>query len=95
MTVSLTIDGRPVTTEPGTTVLEAARRAGIEIPTLCFVEGLEPAASCFLCAVQVEGRPNLSPACALPVAAGMQVSTDGPDVREARRMALRTGRCDK
>ncbi len=86
--VTLTIDRRQVSVEPGTTVLAAARRLGIEIPTLCFVEGFEPVASCFLCAVQIEGRPNLSPACAMPVAPGMVVTTDSEDVRAARKVAL-------
>jgi formate dehydrogenase major subunit len=86
--VSVTIDGRAIAVESGTTVLEAARRLDIVIPTLCFVEGLEPAASCFVCAVQVEGQAHLSPACALPVADGMVVTTNSEDVRAARRMAL-------
>ncbi len=86
--VKVTIDGRTLDVEPGTTVLEAARRLGIEIPTLCHVEGLEPAASCFLCAVQVEGARTTSPACALAVADGMTVATDTPDIRASRRMAL-------
>ena len=42
-----------------------AEKLGIEIPTLCFVQGFEPVSSCYLCAVQIEGRPNLSPACAM------------------------------
>ena len=86
--VALTIDRRPVTVEPGITVLQAARQAGIRIPTLCDVPGLEPAASCFLCAVQVEGRRTFSPSCALPVSEGMVVTTDSDDVRRARQMAL-------
>lgn len=86
--VTLTIDGRTVRVEPGTTILAAARQLGIEIPTLCFVEGFEPAASCFLCAVQVEGRATLAPACAMPVVEGMVVTTGNEDVRAARKMAL-------
>ncbi len=86
--VTLTIDGRPVSVEDGTTVLAAAQRLGIRIPTLCYVSGIEPAASCFLCAVEIEGRRNLAPACAMPVAEGMVVSTGSPDVRSARKMAL-------
>jgi formate dehydrogenase major subunit len=74
--------------EAGTTVLEAAGRLGIRIPTLCFVRALEPAASCFMCAVQIEGRANLSPSCALPVSEGMRVTTNSDDVRSARKMAL-------
>jgi formate dehydrogenase major subunit len=87
-TVTLTIDNRQITAQAGTTVLAAARNLGIEIPTLCHVPGLAPVASCFLCAVQVAGRRNLSPACALPVADGMVVTTASEDVRAARRMAL-------
>lgn len=86
--VALTIDGRPVSVEDGTTVLAAAQRLGIRIPTLCHVPGIEPAASCFVCAVQIEGRRNLSPACAMPVADGMVVETDTPDVRSARKISL-------
>ena len=87
-TVSLTIDRRTLSVETWTTVLEAAERLGIRIPTLCHVRGLEPVASCFLCAVQIEGRRTLSPACALPVSEGMVVTTDSDDVRRARQMAL-------
>jgi formate dehydrogenase major subunit len=86
--VSLTIDGRRISVEPGTTVLEAAQWLGIRIPTLCHVPGIEPAASCFLCAVQIEGRRTLSPACGMPVAEGMAVVTGSEDVRAARKMAL-------
>ncbi len=86
--ITLTIDGRPLTVEAGTTILDAARRLGIHIPTLCYVEGLEPASSCFLCAVAVEGRRHLLPACALPVSDGMVVATDSEDLRAARKMAL-------
>ncbi len=85
---TLTLDGRRVTVERGATVLEAARRLGVEIPTLCHVEGLEPAAACFLCCVQVEGARTLSPSCALPAADGMVVTTDSDDIRGARKMAL-------
>ena len=86
--VALTIDRRPLSVEPGTTVLKAARQLGIRIPTLCDVPGLEPVASCFLCVVQVEGRRTLSPACALPASEGMVVTTDSDDVRRARQIAL-------
>jgi len=86
--VRLTIDGRDVAVAPGTTVLAAAEWLGIRVPTMCHVKGIEPAASCFVCAVQIEGRRTLSPACAMPVAEGMVVHTQTEDVRTARRMAL-------
>jgi formate dehydrogenase major subunit len=87
-TFTITIDRRPVEVTPGETILQAARRLGISIPTLCHVEGFPPSASCFLCAVQIEGRPNLWPSCAMPVAEGMTVTTDSEVVRTARRTAL-------
>lgn len=87
-TVRLTINGRGIEVPEGTTLLEAARQLGIEIPTLCHVEGLEPASSCFLCCVQIEGHRGLSPACAMPVADGQQVITDSDDIHASRRMAL-------
>ena len=86
--LNLTIDGRAVEVEQGTTILGAARKLGIAIPTLCHVEGFEPSASCFLCAVKLEGRPNLSPSCAMPAAEGMVVITDSEEVRAARKTAL-------
>lgn len=86
--VSLTIDGRLVKVPEGTTVLDAARWLGIRIPTLCHVQGLEPAASCFVCAVRVEGRRTLQPACALPAEQGMVVDTASSEVRASRKLAL-------
>jgi len=86
--VTLEIDGRRVRVPAGATVLEAARALGIEIPTLCHVPGLAPVGSCFLCVVQLEGRTNLSPSCALPAAEGMVVTTDSEDIRATRKMAL-------
>jgi len=86
--ISLTIDGRRIAVDKGTTVLGAAEWLGIRIPTMCHVKGIEPAASCFVCAVQIEGRRTLSPACAMPAAEGMVVHTATEDVRKARRMSL-------
>jgi len=86
--VTIRIDGRPATVPPGTTILEAARQLGLSIPTLCHVEGFEPSASCFLCAVKIEGRPNLWPSCATPVAEGMVVVNDSEEVRLARKTSL-------
>lgn len=68
--------------------MESARWLGIRIPTMCHVPGIEPAASCFVCAVQIEGRRTLAPACGMPVAEGMVVVTGSEDVRTARKMAL-------
>ncbi len=86
--IRLTIDNRETSVEEGTTILQAARGLGIRVPTLCHVEGFPPSASCFLCAVQVEGRPTLSPACAMPVSEGMKVRTESDEVRASRKMSL-------
>lgn len=86
--ITITIDGRSVTVPPGTTVLDAARWLGIRIPTLCHIQGLEPASSCFVCAVRVEGRRTLQPSCALPVAPGMVIDASSDEVRNTRRLAL-------
>lgn len=86
--IGLEIDGRPVRVEAGATVLEAALRAGIEIPHLCHHPAFPPAGSCRLCAVEIEGLPKLEPACATAVREGMVVRTGSPRVVEARRSVL-------
>jgi formate dehydrogenase major subunit len=88
VTINLTIDGRKAVVPVGQTILQAARTLGLSIPTLCHVEGFEPSASCFLCAVKIEGRPNLWPSCATPAAEGMAVTTDSEEVRSARKTSL-------
>ena len=88
MPLKLTIDGREVEVEKGATVLDAARRLGIHVPTLCYLEGVRAAGSCSLCVVQIEGLTNLVPSCVAPAEDGMVVTTDSDDIRAARRMAL-------
>jgi ferredoxin len=84
----LTIDGQPVEAPAGATILEAARLVGVEIPTLCYHEGLPAQTSCMICVVRVDGGQKLRPACATPVREGMVVETQAPEVISARRMAL-------
>ncbi len=84
----LTIDGSEVEVADGATVLEAAREMGIAVPTLCHSDEGEHQTSCFVCAVQIEGRNELLPACATPVADGMTVTTASDDVHGARRAGL-------
>ena len=86
--VKLTINGESVSAPAGRTILEAARDQGIDIPTLCFVEGLSPSGSCRLCVVEVEGSRTLVGSCHTPVAEGMVVHTHSPRVLEARRVIL-------
>ena len=86
--IKLTIDGRPVEVTPGDTILAAARKLGISIPTLCHVPGIDASASCFMCAVKIDGRPNVWPSCAMPAAEGMVVTTNSAEVRDVRKTAL-------
>ena len=88
MSARLTIDGRQVEVEDGATILDAARKLGIEIPTLCYRGGIEPSASCFMCVVRIEGREGLVPSCRAPALAGTVVTTDSAEIRAARRTAL-------
>ncbi len=84
----LTIDDTPVQVEPGATILDAARKLGIGIPTLCFLEGHPPQTSCMVCLVKVDGDDKLLPACATRVRDGMRVESECDEVRHARRTAL-------
>ena len=85
---SLSIDGRAVSVPDGATVLDAARRLSIAIPTLCHVEGFAPSASCLLCVVKVNGAARLVPSCATRAEEGMAVESETPEVHAARRTAL-------
>src|SRR5262245_65858241 len=86
--VRITIDSRPVEAAPGTLVIDAAKRAGIEIPSFCYWEGLSLQAACRMCLVEVEKAPKLMASCTLPVAEGMVVRTGTPQVALARKMTL-------
>ena len=80
--VNLTINGKAVSVPAGTTILEAAKSAGIRIPTLCAYEGMGPHAACKLCIVNVDGEDKEKLACAVKVAKGMKVTTDSPALFE-------------
>ncbi|MDK1031736.1 MAG: 2Fe-2S iron-sulfur cluster-binding protein [Planctomycetia bacterium] len=84
----LVIDEREVEVPAGSTILDAARKLGIDIPTLCSLDGHPPQTSCMVCLVQVEGVGRLVPSCAAKVAEGMRVWSETEEVREARRAAL-------
>ena len=83
-TVTLTIDGKEVTVPKGRTVLQAAIESGIKIPYYCYHPGLGIDGSCRVCIVKIEKMPKLQTSCSTPVADGMVVSTQTPDVVEAR-----------
>jgi NADH-quinone oxidoreductase chain G len=86
--VSLTIDGKKVTIEEGTTILKAAEKVGIEIPAFCWHDKLEPVGACRMCLVEVEKMPKLQVACATVVSEGMVVKTNTPQVLKARKGVL-------
>ncbi len=88
MTLTLTINGQTLTAQPGQTVLEAARAAGIEIPTLCHHKDLSPVGSCRLCSVEVVGAPGLQMACVTAVAPGMNITTESPRLAASRKSIL-------
>jgi len=84
----ITIDGREVQVDAGATVLDAAEKLGIEIPTMCYLRGHEATTSCMVCVVKVAGSNGLVPACGTPVRDGMEVESDCEEVREVRQAAL-------
>jgi len=84
--IKVTIDGRAVQVPEGSTVLRAARAAGVDIPTLCFMEGINEIGACRVCLVEIEGRRGLQAACVLPATEGMAIRTNTPAVRKARKM---------
>ncbi len=86
--VKFTIDGRELEAAPGTLVIEAAKRNGIEIPSFCYYEGLSLQAACRMCLVEVEKMPKMQVACTLPVGPGMVIRTDTEQVRKARKSTL-------
>jgi hypothetical protein len=86
--ITLQIDGREVQVEDGQTVLQAAEKLGIEIPTLCHLEGLPSYTSCMVCVCADAKSGRLFPSCGFPAAEGMQVDASSDTVKSARRDAL-------
>ncbi|MEV6738891.1 formate dehydrogenase subunit alpha [Streptomyces sp. NPDC051104] len=84
-TVSVEVDGLPVTVPEGTSVMRAAALAGIDIPKLCATDSLEPFGSCRLCVVEIDGRRGTPASCTTPVAEGMVVRTQTPKVEKLRQ----------
>jgi formate dehydrogenase major subunit len=86
--ITLTVDGRPIHADDGMTILEAARSAGIEVPTLCWYPRLPVVGSCRICLVSVDGSPKLAAACATAAQSGMVVQTESPSAVANRRSVL-------
>ena len=88
--VTAMIDGREVVSKPGTTVIEAAKALGIEIPYYCYHKRLSIAANCRMCLVEMSNAPGgkLMPACQVPVGEGVAIKTDTPRVKDQQRATL-------
>ena len=86
--INLKIDGTPVTVPEGTTLLEAARQAGVKIPTLCFLKDINEIGACRMCVVEIKGARALQAACVYPVSEGLEVITNSAKVRKARKITL-------
>ena len=85
---TLTIDGKQITAEQGTTLLQAAKENGITIPTLCHLDGVYDVGACRLCLVEITGYNKLMPACTTIVKETMEVRTDTERLRKYRKMTL-------
>lgn len=86
--VRVTIDGITVEVPSHYTVLEAAKEAGIDIPTLCYLKEINQIGACRICVVEIEGVRNLQTSCTYPVFDGMKVYTNTAKIREARKLNL-------
>jgi predicted molibdopterin-dependent oxidoreductase YjgC len=86
--VTLSIDGVEVTVPAGSTILEACRTQGLDIPTLCYLENLTPVNVCRVCVVELKGSRVLAPACSRPVEPGMEVQTESERVQLSRKVVL-------
>ncbi len=86
--IELTIDGKPARVSEGSTLLEACRGAGIDTPTICYLENLTPVNVCRVCVVELEGSRALVPACSRAAEPGMVVRTDSERVRHSRKLVL-------
>lgn len=83
--VTITIDDQKVTVPDGTTIFEAAKKLGIQIPSLCYDPRLTISGACRICSVEINGHDNLQPSCSFPVYQGMNIKTNSRRVREARK----------
>ncbi|MBV9147113.1 MAG: NADH-quinone oxidoreductase subunit NuoG [Acidobacteria bacterium] len=86
--VSITVDGKKVTGPAGTLLIEACKSAGIEVPAFCYYPGLSVQGACRMCLVRIEKMPKLQTACTVPITDGMVVTTDTPEVVQARKATV-------
>ena len=88
LSLSLTLNGQPISAAAGETILDAAKRAGVTIPTLCHDPRLKPAGACRTCLVEVKGERRLHPACAFPVRDAMEIQTESARITRHRQTLL-------
>ncbi len=86
--VTFTVDSKKLTAPAGTLLIDACKAAGIEIPAFCYYPGLSLQAACRMCVVRIEKMPKLQTACTTPVAEGMVVQTETPEIAQARKATL-------
>ena len=86
--INLKINNVPVSVEPGTTILQAAKSIGIKIPTLCYLKDINEIGACRVCVVEVKGARNLVASCVYPVNEGMEVFTNSERVLQARKTTI-------
>ena len=86
--IDITIDYKAYSVEEGTTVLEACKQAGVNIPTLCYLEKIQAIGACRVCLVEIEGVKDLVASCVMPVSDGMKIHTSNRRVREARKVVV-------
>src|SRR5476649_3033918 len=88
--VTITVDGKKVTAPAGTLLIEACKAVGIEIPAFCYYPGLSLQAACRMCVVRIEKAPKLATACTTTITEGMIVTTESPEIAQARKSTLQT-----
>ncbi len=86
--VTFTVDGKKLTAPAGTLLIDACKSAGIEVPAFCYYPGLSLQAACRMCVVRIEKVPKLQTACTTPVTEGMAVTTESPEIAQARKSTL-------
>src|SRR3990167_11458160 len=85
---SFELDGQPITARPGETILKAAQRHGVEIPHLCYTDGLRADGNCRACVVEVAGERTLAPSCCRAVTPGMDVKATSERALKSQKLVL-------
>ena len=86
--LNIIVDNEKFQVEEGTSVLEACRKAGKTIPTLCYLKDIQAIGACRVCLVEVKGQKDLVASCTMPVSEGMDITTTSQRVRQARRLVV-------